>query len=216
MTAQSSMVIEGMKYFSNKDFSPDTHQIYLEALKGVEFYIKILNRNPNNYKKLKTLIDSDTECRQVEKIAFNLYKKMYDDIAETGAEKIKAFELLYRLLNDAANKATITKSMQIVKKYNLISGEIDTEKIKKHLRAGDIGFKTDIKNLHEHVKIALDMLKRGKTEIAIGMKGRDINFYIVNTSSLLSFVYKLHGNEKVSEYYNRINNIHKKYFIIQE
>ncbi len=216
LTAQSAMIIDGMKYFTNKDFSPDTLSTYIEALKGVEFYIKILNRNPANYKKLKSLIDADTDCQQVEKIAFNLYKNSYDDIAETDREKINAFEVLYKLLKDAVNKATITKSMQTVKKYHLMSGEIDRERVQQLLRSGDAAFKNEIKNLNEHIKIALDLQKRGKTEIAAGMKGRDINFYIVSTSALLSLVYRLHGNAKVSEYYDRINNIHSRYFMVQE
>lgn len=216
MTAQSSMIIEGMRYFTNKNFTADAHSIYLEALKGVEFYIKILDRNPNNYRKLKSLIDSDTDCQQVEKIAFNLFKKTYDDIAETDREKISAFELLYKLIKGAVNKTTITKSMQTIKKYYLMSGDINTEKVQECLNSGDIGFKTEVKNLHEHIKIALDLLKKGKTEIAAGMKGKDINVYIINTSALLSYIYKLQGNAKVSDYYGRINNIHKKYFIVQE
>ncbi|MCU0821721.1 MAG: hypothetical protein MUC95_04510 [Spirochaetes bacterium] len=216
LSAQSSMIIDGMKYFTNKDFSPETLPVYIEALKGVELYIKILNRNPANYKKLKSLVDADMDCQQVEKIAFNLYKNTYDDIAETDREKIIAFEVLYRLIKESVNKATIAKSIQTLKKYHLISGEINREKVQQLFKSGDATLKSDIKNLNEHIKIALEMLKKGKTEIAVGMKGRDINFYIVNASALLSTVYGMHGNRKVAEYYDRINNIHSKYFIIQE
>ena len=216
LTAQSSMIIEGMKCYSNKNYTAESLQIYIEALKGVEFYIKILDRNPGNYRKLKTLIDSDIDCQQVEKIAFNLFKQTYRDIAETDREKVTAFELLHNLLEEAVHKASITKSMNTVKKYFLMSGGLNTEKIQDIINKGDIGFKTEIKNLHQHVKIALDMLKKGKTEIATGMKGKDINIFITNASELLSYCYRFQGNKKIADYYERIYNIHNKYFIVQE
>jgi len=79
LTAQSPMIIEGMKSYTKGDFSSSTLSVYTEALKGVSLYIKILDRNPKNYYKLKALIDSDTDCKEVEDIAFNLYKKINSD-----------------------------------------------------------------------------------------------------------------------------------------
>ena len=67
LTAESSMIIEGMKYYTKSDFSSNTLPIYLEARKGIEFYMKILNRSPNNYRRLKILIDSDIDCQKVER-----------------------------------------------------------------------------------------------------------------------------------------------------
>lgn len=216
LTAQSSMIIEGMKCYSNKNYMPDTLQIYIEAAKGVELYIKILNRNPENYLKLKELIDSDMECQQVEKIAFNLFKQTYNDIAETSKEKIKAYKLLHNLLNECVQKAAITNSIKKLKRYYLLSGGIDTEKVQEYYKKGDKDLEADVKELHHNVKIALEMLKKGKSELTAGMKGRDLNMYILNSTELLSLVYKLQGNKKIAEYYERINTINKKYFLIQE
>ncbi len=216
MTAQSSMIIEGMKSYTNKDFSSNSLQIYIEALKGVEFYMKILDRNPGNYRKLKALIDADMDCQQVEKIAFNLYKKAHDDIPETDREKLTAFEQLHMLLEGASQKASIANSMKTLKKYFLMSGGIDTEKVHEKSEKKDIGLKTDIKNLHQHLKMALEMLNKGKSEISEGLKGRDLNVYIKNSAELLSYYYDIQGNEKVSKYFQRIYNIHTKYFIMKE
>ncbi len=216
LTAQSSMIIEGMNYYKNRDFSPHTLQIYLEALRGVELYIKIINRNPNNYRKLKTQIDADMDCQQVEKIAFNLFNKAHDDIPETDREKLNAFEQLHTLLKGAVQKAIISNSMRISRNYFLISGGIDTDKLHEKIDKGDVGFKKDIKDLHQHLKMALEMLNKGKSEITEGLKGRDLNLYIKNTAELLSYYYNFQGNDKVSDYYKRIHNIHKKYFIIKD
>ncbi len=216
MTAQSSMIIEGIKHYQNKNYASETLQAYIEAQKGVELYIKILNRHPENYMKLKTLIDSDIDCQKVEMVAFNLFKQTYNDIAETADEKIKAFELLHNLLKESVQKAAITNSNKKLKRYYLISGGIDRERVMSYLRKGDLELKTDIKEMHTNVKLALDLLKRGNIEIAAGMKGKDLNIYILNASEFLRYVYELQGNQKISDYYRRINTIHKKYFIVQE
>src|SRR6056297_822062 len=77
ITAQSPMIIEGMKKYTDKDFSAPTLAVYQESLKGVQLYITIIDRNPQNYHKLKAVINSDIDCQEVEKTAFNLYAKIH-------------------------------------------------------------------------------------------------------------------------------------------
>lgn len=216
LTAQSSMIIEGVENYENKKFTPETLQIYIEALKGVDLYIKILNRNPNNYRKLKTLIDADTDCQQVEKKAFDLYKQKYDREPETDNERSEAFGLFKLIFKQSANKASISNSMKLLRKYYLLSGGLDFEKIHGFISDENIELKKDINNFHQHLRIALNMLKKGDSEIAKGLKGRDLNVFITKSSELLGYYYKLHDNTKVSDYFYRIHNIYKKYFIIKD
>lgn len=216
LTAQSSMIIEGIKSYSKKQFSAKTMNIYVEALKGAELYIKILNRNPDNYHKLKVLIDQDIDCQEVEKTAFNIYLKVHGVPPENDKEKLEAFEMLHKLFTEAINKASISKTMITIKQYYLLSGGLDEAKVQSLIENDNIEFKATINNLNHQVNIATNMLKKGKAEIAQGLKGQDLNIFVIKSSQLLSFYYKIIGNEQLAEYYMRINDIYKKYFIIRE
>ncbi|MFH0974832.1 MAG: hypothetical protein V1874_03510 [Spirochaetota bacterium] len=216
MTAQSSMIIEGMEHYSNKDFSSEALQVYIEAFKGVDLYIKILNRNPNNYRKLKKLIDSDTDCQQVEKFAFELYKEQCGSTPNTDKEKLEAFELFKQIFKQSINKSSISKSMKLLRKYFLLSGGLDTEKIQELINSGSLELKREINYFHQHLHVALDMLKKGDSEIVRGLKGRDLNVFITKSSELLGHYYKTQDNIKISDYYFRIYTIYKKYFIIKQ
>ena len=216
LTAQSSMIIEGIKSYSKKQFSAKTMNIYVEALKGAELYIKILNRNPDNYHKLKVLIDQDIDCQEVEKTAFNIYLKVHGVPPENDKEKLEAFEMLHKLFTEAINKASISKTMITIKQYYLLSGGLDESKVQSLIESDNIEFKATINNLNHQVNIATNMLKKGKAEIAQGLKGQDLNIFVIKSSQLLSFYYRIIGNEQLAEYYMRINDIYKKYFIIRE
>jgi hypothetical protein len=216
ITAQSPMIIEGIKNYIQGDFSSGTLSTYLEALKGVSLYIKILDRNPNNYNKLKALIDSDTDCREVESFALNLFKKIHNYPPETEQEKLNAFERFEAILREAANKSSISNSMRILKKYLLMSGNIDEIKVKELHAAGNPEYLSDINNFINHLKLAIDLVNKGKAEIAKGLKGRDINIYIIKTSYIIYYHYQLSCNDQAADMYARINNNYKKYFIIRE
>ena len=216
LTAQSSMIIEGMKNYTQGNFSSVTPRIYMEALKGVSLYTKILDRNPNNYNKLKELIDSDIDCKEVESIAFNMYKKIHGIEPDSYQEKLAAFERFETLFREAVNKASVSNSMRLLKKYLLMSGSLDEVKMRNCLTSGGADFASDIHNFEQHIKLAHEMVKKGKCEISKGLKGRDINIYIIKTSYLLYFYYTLAGNPDLAEYYGRVHSNYKKYFIIRE
>ncbi|HSV96602.1 MAG TPA: hypothetical protein VLM75_06670 [Spirochaetota bacterium] len=216
LTAQSSMIIEGMQNYTQGNFSSATLPIYMEALKGVALYTKILDRNPNNYNKLKELIDSDTDCKEVETIAFNMYKMMHGIEPDSYQEKLAAFEKFELLFKEAVNKASVSNSMRLLKKYLLMSGSLDEVKIRNCFAANNPDFAADIQNFIQHLKLAHEMVKKGKCEISKGLKGRDINIYIIKTSYLLYSYYSLAGNPDLAEYYGRVHSNYKKYFIIRE
>ncbi|HPA71069.1 MAG: hypothetical protein KBA61_14595 [Spirochaetes bacterium] len=213
LTAQSSMIMEGIKCYSNKDFSPATHPIYLEALKGIDLYIKIIDRNPNNYSKLKTIIDTDIDCQRVENTVFNLFKKVFHRLPDDNAEKIVAFEKFRLLFENALNKATISTSSKMIKKYYLISGGIDEKKIAQLIESRDKEIMSDMTALTGHIQIATEMVNKGNFEIVKGLRGKDLNAYIINATILLAHYYGATGNAQVSAHYQRIHNNFKKYFI---
>lgn len=216
LTAQSSMIIEGMKCYYNKDFSSNTLPVYIEAQKGVELYIKILDRNPNNYNKLKNVIITDIDCQEVEAIAFSLYKKIKGNNPDSNAEKLYAFEKFQALFREATNKAAISNSMKTLKKYFLISGGIDEVKILEGMRGGDIELKKDINNLEQHLNLALEMMKHGNVEITRGLRGKDVNIYIIKASGLLYYYYGHLGKTQIADNYYRIHDNYKKYFVIRD
>ncbi|TAL32932.1 MAG: hypothetical protein EPN93_14780 [Spirochaetes bacterium] len=216
MTAQSPMILEGMKYYTQGNFSSQTMPVYLEALKGIALYIKILDRNPANFNKLQKLIDADSDCKEVETIAFNLFKMIHGRHPENDQEKLVSFERFEQLFKEAASKASISNSMKLLKKYLLMSGSIDELKVRDLFKRGNTDLKADINNLAQHLQLGLDLMKKGRHEIAKGLKGRDLNIYVIKASYLLYLFYSLAGNENLADHYARLHNNYKKYFIIRE
>ena len=213
ITAQSSMIMEGIQCYSDKDFSPTSLPIYIEALKGIDLYIKIIDRNPNNYNKLKKLIDSDFDCQRVENTVFNLFKKVFHRLPEDNSEKILAFEKFRQLFENAMNKATISASSKMIKKYHLISGGLDEKKIINLINSRNKEVMSDMNALMGHIKTAIDMVNKGNFEIVKGLRGKDLNAYIINGTMLLYFYYTKTGNTQVAAHYRRIHENFKKYFI---
>ncbi len=215
ITAQSSLIIEGIKHYAEKDFGPHTLTIYKETLNGILLYIKLIDRNPNNYRKLKKVIDTDIDCQKVENTVFNLYRKIYKQPPETDQEKVIAFEKFKQLFMSAVDKATVSSSAKMMKKYFLLSGGVDEEKVRSGIQSGNMELKTDINCLHQQVKIAIDMVNRGDFEIAKGLRGRDLNAYIINAAYLLGYYFGKVGNQQAASYYERVHNNFKKYFIMK-
>ncbi len=213
LTAQSAMIMEGIKAYSNKDFSPATLPIYNEALKGIDLYIKIIDRNPNNYVKLKKLIDTDIDCQRVENTVFNLFKKVFSRLPDDNVEKILAFEKFRLLFESALNKASISASSKMIKKYYLITGGIDEKKVSSMVESRNREIMSDMNSLTGHVQMAMDMVKNGNFELVKGLRGKDLNAYIINGTELLAHYFGLMGNTQVASHYRRIHGNFKKYFI---
>ncbi len=213
LTAQSSLIIEGIRYYGSKDFGPHTLPVYKEALGGIELYIKLIDRNPNNYKKLKRIIDTDIDCQKVENTVFNLFRKLYHQPPETDPEKVIAFEKFRQLFASAVDKAAISVSIKLVRKYSLLSGGIDEAKILSGIQRNDPELKSDLADMHRNVQIAIEMVNKGDFEIVKGLRGKDLNAFIINTTSLLAFYFSRAGNQQAAAHYERVHNNFKKYFI---
>lgn len=215
ITAQSSMIIEGMKLLTKKDYSVKTVQVYSESIKGVDLYIKILQRNPGNYQKLSAIINNDIDCKEVEKLAFKLYRTRFNDEPGTDDQKLRAFEELRVHLLQAYEKAMISTSMQMVKKYYLMSGTLDQEQVSTLTLAGDPGLKSEIARLHQHVKLAVALIKTGDHEITPGLKGRDVNTFLIRATQLMAYYYLILKNHEAEAYFRRLHENYKKYFVMR-
>lgn len=216
ITAQSPLIIEGMKCLTMKDFTANTLQIYTEALKGVEVFIKILERNPNNYFKLSPIINSDTDCKEIESVAFRLYKTKFHDAPESDNQILTSFEMLRNRLKIGYNKALVSTSMLSIKKYYLLSGTLDREKISQLVLNNNKELKADVIKFIQHLNITMQLMKIGDYEITKGLRGRDLNTFVIRTSQLLAYYYLAVGDGKAEEYYRRMHENYKKYFVIRE
>jgi len=94
ITAQSSMIIEGLRLLTSKDFTSKNLPVYLESIKGVDLFITLLGRDPMNYKKLTKIFNTDIDCQRIEKVTVNLYNNMYNEPPGSDVQWIRAFELL--------------------------------------------------------------------------------------------------------------------------
>ena len=213
ITAQSPLIIEGLKCLTRKDFSADTLQIYAEAIKGVEVFAKILERNPNNYYKLSAVIKADIHCKGIEDLAWKLYKMKHSSNPQTPGQILQAYQMLRNRLKIGYNKVLLSSSMIAIKKYFLLSGTLNQEKIAELLLKKDIEFREDMEKFTRHLTIAVQLTKIGDYEISKGLRGRDLNAFIIRASHLLAHCSHVISDTKSEEHYRRIHENHKKYFI---
>ena len=215
LTAQSSMIIEAMKYISIHDFKSKNISVFSEAIKGIDLYMKILERNPENFKKLSAILSSDQDCMDVQKITFNLYRNVTGELPETDSQKLKAFELINERLKNAYNKSLISSSIVNIKRYYLLSGSINTIKIDDELRDNPVGLKNQINSFIRHINIGRQMISSGNSEIAKGMKGKELNVFIVKAAQLLVYYFGRTGETDLQSFYSRLHDNFKKYFVIR-
>ncbi|MBN2079138.1 MAG: hypothetical protein JW838_09235 [Spirochaetes bacterium] len=216
VTAQSPLIVEGLKCLSEHDFTAPTLQIYAEALKGVEIFIKILERNPNNYFKLSAVITTDPDCREIEEVAFRLFQTRYHEKPDTDSHILKAYEILRNRLKIGYNKALVSSSMIAIKKYYLLSGGLDREKLSQMVLSGSKELKGDVVRFIQHMNIASQLMKIGDYEITKGLKGREMNNFLIRASQLLSYYYLASGDAGAEEHYRRLYDTYRKYVVIRE
>ncbi|MBN2161034.1 MAG: hypothetical protein JW807_16715 [Spirochaetes bacterium] len=216
ITAQSPLIIEGMKCLSIRDFTANSLPVYTESLKGVEVFIKILERNPNNYFKLSAVINSDPDCKEIETLAFQLYKTKNHENPDSDGKILKAYEMLRNRLKIGYNKALVSTSMLSIKKYFLLSGTLDREKISEMVIKNNKELKNDVIKFTQHLNIAVQLMKIGDFEITKGLRGRDINTFVIRSSELLTYYYLAVKDSAAEEYYRRMHDNYKKYFVIRE
>jgi hypothetical protein len=215
LTAQSSMIIEAMKSISQHDFKSKNLSIFSEAIKGVDLYIKILERNPENFKKLSAILSSDTDCMDVQRITFNLFRNVSGELPQSDSQKLKAFELIKEKIQGAYYKSLISLSIINIKKYYLLTGSLDTMKIEDELKNNPTGLKKEINNYIRHINIGRHLIKTGNSEIVKGMKGKELNTFIVKASYFLHYYFGRTGEFEQQTYYARLHDNFKNYFIIK-
>ena len=215
LTAQSSMIVEAMKLISIHDFKSKNIPVFSEAIKGIDLYIKILERNPANFNKLTSLLSIDQDCMDVQKVTFNLFRNTTGELPETDSKKLKAFELINEKLKNAYNKSLIASSIKSIKKYCLLSGSIDPSKIDNEIQNDPSGLKNQINIYMNHINIGRQMIKSGNSEIIKGMKGKELNVFIINATRMLSYYFSCTGETELSSFYTKLHENFKKYFIVR-
>ncbi len=215
LTAQSSMILEGMNFIFKHDFKSSNLSTFSEAIKGVDLHIKILQRNPENYKKLSAMLSTDRDCMKVQEITFNLYKNLYDEPPESESQKQRAFELIRDTLYNGYSKSLISLALIEIKKFYFMTGDPDFSKIDEVIKTKKDKGASYFFKLEKHVDIARNLLKSGNFEINKGMKGREINIFIVKASQILFYYFsKTNYNDKAN-FYNKLYENFKKYFIVK-
>ena len=214
LTAQSSMIIEAMKLISISHFKANP-SIFSEAINGIDLYIKILDRNPDNFRKLMTSLSNDKDCMDVQKISFNLFKNTTGETPETDVQKLRAFELVKEKLKIAHAKSLVVSSMADLKKYFLLSGPLDMVKVKTEIEKNAAELRNRLTVFARHINIGRQLIQSNNAEIAKGMKGKEINAFIVRASELLAYYFSIIGDKERQTYYSRLNENLKKYFIVR-
>ena len=215
LTAQSSMIVEAMKLISLHDFKSKNIPVFSEAIKGVDLYIKILERNPGNFNKLTSILAIDQDCMDVQKITFNLYRNTTGELPESYSQKLTAFELINERLRNAYNKSLISSSIISIKKYFLLSGSIDPLKIDDEIKNDPSGLKNQIKIYMNHINIGRQLIKYGNSEIVKGMKGKELNVFIIKATEMLAYYFNRTGETELQSFYTKLNENFKKYFIVR-
>jgi len=215
ITAQSSMIIEGVNAMKNKDFSGKKLQVYMEAFKGIELYIKILERSPDNYNKLNPIINKDPDCTEVKTIAFTIYKNKHKVMPSTDGQILEAYEIFRDRMKNAYYKALVSQTMINLKNYYMLSGSLDEDAINKHIASNPEKIKSDMEKIGNTVSLAAGLIKSGNTEISEGLKGKDINMFIIKATQLLTHYYTAVNNKTAAERYQHLNTVHSKYFVIR-
>ena len=215
LTAQSSMIIEAMKFISQHDFKSKNISTFSEAIKGIELYIKILERNPENFKKLSAILSTDTDCMDVQRITFNLFRNVSGEMPQSDSQKLKAFEMIKEKLQGAYYKSLISLSIVNIKKYYLLTGSLDTLKIEDELKNNPEKLKNEINSYIRHINIGRHLIKTGNSEINKGMRGKELNTFIVKASYLLHYYFGRTGESEQQSYYARLHDNFKNYFIVK-
>jgi len=215
ITAQAPLIIEGTKYLSLNDCTAKRLPIYLEAIRGVDLYIKIIDRDPNSFWKLKKIREEDIDCKEFEKITKNTYLAIYGDVPETDSQYRKSFEVIRDKLFASYRKALINNSMSVIRKYFLLSGGLDKEKVRDCIQSENEELNTTVQKIEKHIHIAIDLINPDKKNIeTTGIQRKNMSIFIIKSSELLWYYFRMTNREHESVMFKRINTQYKKYFIV--
>jgi hypothetical protein len=217
--AQSPMIIEGVNSMKKHDFSGERLSVYLEAYKGIELYIKILERNPDNYSKLVPIINKDADCTEVRTLAFELYKKKHKFPPAADGQILEAYEIFRDNMKSAYHKSLISRTSTGIKSYYSLSGNLNENDIQNQMLSNPEKLKSDMDKIGNTVSVAINVAKTTNAETGDDtintVRGKDINIFIVKASRLLTYYYTLANNKQMTDYYKRIYDIHSKYLVVR-
>ena len=96
-----------------------------------------------------------------------------------------------------------------------LSTERYPTKLAKRRNVPDPGMTNEVIKIGQHVQMAVELLKGSDLEIAKGLKGKDVNIFIIKSSQFLYYFYTISENKEASDYNRRLYNTYKKYFIVK-
>ena len=215
LTAQSSMIIEGLKLILKHDFRSVNLTVFSEAVQGIELYMKILERNPLNYKKLSGMLQTDMDCIEVEKITFNLFQNSTGEFPESESQKMMAFELVREKLRTGYNKSLISLAIIKIKNFFLLSGGLDIAKMDVFIKKNPVKCREEFIRLSRYIQVARDLMKSGDYEINKGMKGREVNVFLIRSTEILCYYFTGTGETDYVSFYKRLHDNFKRYYIVR-
>jgi hypothetical protein len=216
LTAQSPMITESISYLSKGDYSQKALGIYKEGQIGIAVYIKIIDRNPENYKKLQNVINSDKDCQEVENRAFTLFAKKHGHPPVDNREKIVGFEMLNTVIKNALSKAMLQLDMDSLRPFLTLHGTINAEAIRQNFTRANKKLEAIAKTLPASISIAKKILESGSFATANASKEKmRFSTFILTATLFLYNYYSLKGNLDAAKTYLRMHETHKKYWIIR-
>jgi len=105
--------------------------------------------------------------------------------------------------------------MQNIRKYFLLSGGLDESKLRSAIATFSAETAAEMQQIIPQIQTAITLLKAGRGEMSPGMKGKDMNIFIIKASELLYVYYRENGQAKLADYYQRMFENYKKYFVIR-
>lgn len=217
ISAQSPMITEALELFLNKDFSSNTIEIYKEALRGISLFIKIIDRNPINYKKLQPSISLDPDCLKVENTAFDLFKKRNNRLPNDNNEKITAYTMLQSLIKNALSRAMLYHDIDTLRQFLSLHGTVKPETISHALAANRPDLLKKAKSIEDSIMIATNIMQ--KKSYLQQDDSRDkvrISSFLIAGTSFLYHLYSIDGNLDAAKKYLRMHETHKRYLIVRE
>jgi hypothetical protein len=214
LTAQSPMITDAIKLFFNSDYSKKSVEIYQEALRGINIYIKILDRNPQNYMKLQSFISTDSDCQEVEKTAFILFEKKYQHIPTDNKEKIISFELLLHLIKNAHARSILFQDIEKIRPFLTLHGTVNKDAINSAFKSSYKSLEAIVESFHNSVIVAKNIVERNQyTSSDIRKERVRISGFLLSSSFFLYHFYSLKGELDLAKKYLLMHETHKKYFI---
>jgi hypothetical protein len=214
LTAQSPMITESILHLSRGDYSQKALGIYKEGQIGIAVYIKILDRNPENYKKLQEVILSDHDCQEVENRAFSLFSKKNGHPPIDNREKIVAFEMLNMIIKNALSKAMLQLDMDSLRPFLTLHGTINANTIKQTFDRSYAKIEKIAVSLPSSLSIAKKILETGSfTAVNASKEKVKFSSFIMTATLFLYHFYSLKGNLDAAKTYLRMHETHKKYWV---